>query len=807
MLIGPDPLIEIHPHRASNFMNSFDFFKPNPQNNHPLVRGKDTVDFYIKSLLRCWRRLKTNFGFSLKDFDFFCFHSPFTKQARKGFLALLFNELMNDEKFASEFSVEPEQERQLRQLYKNGKSFYSPEIQKIVKPLFRKELLARVEPGLTIPARIGNIYTGSLYLCLISLVFSHRNNLNFLKNKQVFMYSYGSGLASSILHFQFTSSDFAPLIDSSKISFELENMNIVSCEEYFKIKKINSDKFGATDYRTPIRDAQSIRALPERVSRQLWDDSYYLTSVDHEYIRDYVHVGQNQRIQKFDSVQTKGLSAMRLSNEKKLRLLSLNERQKFLSNQFESPSLESLLKSGGLSENSADLMTENCVGRIALPLSVITGLRLNGNNYTVPMSTEEASVVAAANLSIKVIRTSGGGFWGHNSKNVIRGQIYVVDFHSMSPDEFTRHKHQNAYFKTDDQILAISDNQSVTLTNESNNKGLKKHSIDISASIKNVLKHKNELLHLINRKFCFSMYELGGGAFNLYCTQLDSHSFSVSLLLDVVDAMGANTINTTLEKMKPFIQSKLIYAQSASTDRIKTSPILMSICSNLTPERVTRVGFKVPVKAFGNGDAGRGLEVCQRICMAARVANLDLFRTVTHNKGIMNGITAVLLALGQDTRAVEAACHVYSIYRNGRYQSLSEFYMEHVDGEYFLCGELEVPLSVGTVGGVLGMNPLYKTFLENMKVSSSKELSQVVACIGLSNNLAAIRALVTDGIQKGHMKLHAKNLAYSAGVPSDKLQEAVQYMEATNKLTMKGAMEFFQKYVKDSRIKKLNSKL
>ena len=220
------------------------------------------------------------------------------------------------------------------------------------------------------------------------------------------------------------------------------------------------------------------------------------------------------------------------------------------------------------------------------------------------------------------------------------------------------------------------------------------------------------MLSLVNEKLCPGMYSLGGGAFDLYCKLHDETSFSVSLLLDVVDAMGANTINTTLEGLKPFIMSKLVLKKKNSDQNkiIDSSPILMSICSNLCPERVTRVGFKVPVKAFDFSSSVKGLEVCQRICMAARMAKLDLFRAVTHNKGIMNGITAVLLALGQDTRAVEAGCHVYSIYRNGQYQALSEFYMENSELETYLCGELEIPLSIGTVGGVLAMNPLYKGF-------------------------------------------------------------------------------------------------
>ena len=321
--------------------------------------------------------------------------------------------------------------------------------------------------------------------------------------------------------------------------------------------------------------------------------------------------------------------------------------------------------------------------------------------------------------------------------------------------------------------------------------------IDINRSIQNILKCKNYLINYANENLCTFMHDRGGGVINLRCKIHDQNSFSVNILLDVVDAMGANTINTTLEGLKPFIMEKLIYyneniIKNSAKTFIDSSPILMSICSNLTPERITRVGFKVPVEAFKyrnestnsvfEGQEVSGLEVCQRICMASRIAKRDLFRAVTHNKGIMNGIDAVLIPMGQDFRAVEAACHVYSIYRNGKYQSLSDYYLQKdANNRIYLCSELEIPLSLGTKGGVLGMNPLYQEFQEMMKIDTSKELAQIVACIGLANNLAAVRALVTEGIQKGHMKLHAKNLAASVGIPLHLIDKAVSFMASKNK--------------------------
>ena len=840
LLIGPDPLIIIEPQRSSNFMNAFDFYKPELEHDFPTVNGKLSTDLYIKSLIKCWQRLPDTPNKSLGKYDFFCFHCPFTKQVRKAYLALMFNELKNNDKFVNEFNIDKSQQQELIKLSQQNVSFYNRKIQNIVKPLFRKQVKDKLESGLLLPTMIGNIYTGSLYLSLISIFFVHRNKLNTLRNKKIMLYSYGSGLASSILQLSIADCDLNTLIDAKQIQNELKLVNIVSCSQYFQIQRYNKEMRGQKNVHTELTKSG-------KYNDELWDNAFYLKSIDSDYKRNYTFYRSHRLFDTFSPSRTNSLSAMKLSN-KKLRQMTIGERQTHISEKFSNYSLTRHLQTGGLTEESADHITENCIGRIALPLSVVTGLYLNGKEYTVPMSTEEASVVAAANRSLKTIRNFGGGFWGYNTRNVIRGQIYVVDFSSLKSDSFQRKVNEVDDFNINKKLSNtskftnhVSRNHSKNMINSPQhlsslviNSGFESRSllgqseeeqltkiykrvsnigkskeertnkeifIDISASIQNILRSKNTLINLVNDKLCSNMYKLGGGAFDIYCKLHDESSFSVSLLLDVVDAMGANTINTTLEKLKPHIMSKLIFkSKDGSQEKpINSSPILMSICSNLSPERVTRVGFKVPVDAFGYSGNVHGLEVCQRICMAAKMAKLDLFRAVTHNKGIMNGVVAVLLAMGQDTRAVEAGCHVYSVYRNGSYQSLSEFYLEKKQEKTYLCGELEIPLSIGTVGGVLGMNPLYKSFLSNMKITSSKELSQVVACIGLANNLAALRALVTEGIQKGHMKLHAKNLALTVGVPFPMVEDAVQYMETLIKFTMQSARDFLQQNLSNAK--------
>lgn len=816
LLVGPEPCVALLPGRASHFANSLDFYKPDPGSNFPVVRGKESIDFYIKSLLVCWARLKRRSGGSLLDFDFFCLHSPFTKQVRKGFLALLFQELVTDARFAARLDADPARKEALLELRRKGASFYDATVQAVVKPLFRALLLGKVEPGLEIPARVGNIYTGSLYLSLISLVYSRRARLASLRGKRVLLYSYGSGLASSVLQAQFTRRDCSLLLDFAALRRDCEAVNRISCAAFFQIKAARTARFGQKDFSTPIAGLDWRAELPAALQNQLWPEAFYLASVDGDFRRRYSFLSAADRLQDPRFPEGRSLGAMRLSARKKLRQMPLAERQRHVAEALATPGLERLLRTGGLSEQSADLMTENCVGRIALPLSLLQGLRLNGKVYAVPMSTEEASVVAGANRSIKTVCAAGTGFWGKTASNVIRGSIFVVDFDSLELGAFERAapaksagrgafgSRKNAVGAPGLQAPGPAEAGARTPP-----VAQRRPSIDIGQSMRSIRRQKAALLKLVNEEICPAMHALGGGAFDLQVAALDAASFSVTLLLDVVDAMGANTINTALEKMKPLVFSKLEFAGRAPPSPAQTSPILMSICSNLTPERVTRVGFRAPVEAFAAGGKPNGLEVCRRICAATRVANLDLFRAVTHNKGIMNGVTAVLLALGQDTRAVESACHVYSVFRHGRYQSLSEFVLERSGGRSFLCGELEVPLSLGTVGGVLRMNPLYQAFLRHMALSGSSELAQVVACVGLANNLAALRALVTEGIQKGHMKLHAKNFAFSAGVPFERLREAVAHMERAKNFSLQGARTFLEQSLRrpPEKVSKLVPKL
>ncbi|KAJ3329274.1 hypothetical protein HDU91_003901, partial [Kappamyces sp. JEL0680] len=217
----------------------------------------------------------------------------------------------------------------------------------------------------------------------------------------------------------------------------------------------------------------------------------------------------------------------------------------------------------------------------------------------------------------------------------------------------------------------------------------------------------------------------------------------------------------------------------------------LRIVSNLASERLTKASFRLPVAALGyKGFTGQ--QVADRIVEATEWAHDDPFRAVTHNKGIMNGIDAVAIATGQDWRALEAASHAWASLKPGTqsYTPLTSYRTEQIDGTLTLIGELELPLSVGTKGGVLKTNPIYQVALGLLGNPSSTELAQILASVGLAQNFAALRALCTEGIQKGHMSLHAQNIAIAAGAPRHTIAECVQYMIETGKIHQNGAKEY-----------------
>jgi hydroxymethylglutaryl-CoA reductase len=365
---------------------------------------------------------------------------------------------------------------------------------------------------------------------------------------------------------------------------------------------------------------------------------------------------------------------------------------------------KAILMGEGLSPAQADQMIENVVGIHALPLGIAVNFLINGQDYLIPMAIEEPSVVAGASFAARLVR-DGGGFATSSDEPVMIGQIQVLD---------------------------VADPQ---------------------AARSKLLAHKSRLLQLADQTDPL-IVSLGGGARDLIVRVIEDSAVGpmlvVHLLFDCRDAMGANTVNTACEALAPEVEN------------ITGGRVVLRILSNLADRRLARANCSIPpdVLAF---QSFTGQTVSKRIVEAYALAASDSYRAATHNKGIMNGIDAVAVATGQDWRAVEAGAHAYAA-RSGRYTSLSHW---SVDATGNLKGTLELPLAVGIVGGASRVHPTAKVALRIMGVTTAQELAEVMAAVGLAQNLAALRALATEGIQRGHMELHARQVAIAAGATGD----------------------------------------
>ncbi|KAJ3274329.1 hypothetical protein HDV01_003173 [Terramyces sp. JEL0728] len=392
-----------------------------------------------------------------------------------------------------------------------------------------------------------------------------------------------------------------------------------------------------------------------------------------------------------------------------------------------------------LEEEQANNMIENCIGITGLPLGLALNTVINSKPTVIPMVVEEPSVVAAVSGASKLISACGGFIGSSPKRNIIFAQVQLLDI----PDE-----------KLESAIEILNLKKSI-LINQSN-------------------------------EFCKTMLNRGGGVVDLSIRQIKkskTHSMSNSWVvvhfhLDVCDAMGANCASTVAEGMAPYLA------------QLTGCRIGFRIVSNLASERISAARFEIPVSQLGyKGYTGQ--EVAKRIVEAFDWAVDDPYRAVTHNKGIMNGIDAVALATGQDWRAIEAACHSWaSLKSEGGYKPLTEYSIEEINGENHLVGTLELPITVGTAGGVLKTNPTYQLALGLMGRPNSKELALSMVCIGLAQNFAALRALATEGIQRGHMSLHARNIAIAAGAPPHAINECVTYMIETARINQSAVIEY-----------------
>ncbi len=380
----------------------------------------------------------------------------------------------------------------------------------------------------------------------------------------------------------------------------------------------------------------------------------------------------------------------------------------------------------GLSAAQADHMIENVVGTFALPLGIATNFLINGQDYLVPMVIEEPSVVAAVSNAARLFR-AGGGFTTSSDEPIMIGQIQVLDVD------------------------------------------------DLEAASSAVLADKIRLLQIAD-EVGGSIVKRGGGARDIEVRPFPETALGpmlvIHLLYDCRDAMGANAINTAVEHLAPYIET------------LTGGRVNLRILSNLTDRRKARAEGMIPAAELAT-DNLTGAEVVRAIVEAGIFAEVDPYRAATHNKGIMNGIDPVIIATGNDWRAIEAGAHAYAA-RAGRYTSLTRWWPDDAGN---LCGSIELPLAVGIVGGATRVHPTAQVALKILDVESARELAEVIAAVGLAQNLAAMRALATEGIQRGHMSLHAKQLAVAAGATGEAITRIVQTMIEEGNIRLERAKE------------------
>jgi hydroxymethylglutaryl-CoA reductase len=350
-----------------------------------------------------------------------------------------------------------------------------------------------------------------------------------------------------------------------------------------------------------------------------------------------------------------------------------------------------LATSGALSQTLIDTFIENGVGTFALPMGVATNFLINGTEYLIPMAVEESSVIAAASYGAKLIRT-GGGFITSSSDPVMTGQIQLY--------------------------------------------------VKFTSDMERVLESHKPHLIAYGNSLIPRLVERGGGIKDISWRYIaEINSLIVHVDIDTRDAMGANIINTVCENLAPRLAGLI------------PCDIGLKILTNLCDKRVARARCLIPAQALNHAGLS-GAEVAEGIVKAYLFARHDIYRATTHNKGVMNGIDPLIIATGNDWRAVEAGVHAFAA-RSGRYLPLTQW---SLTGGGDLVGEIEIPLALGTVGGVTKLHPTAEVALKILGYPNARKLAEIACAVGLAQNLAALKALATDGIQQGHMRLHQKNL-------------------------------------------------
>jgi hydroxymethylglutaryl-CoA reductase len=403
------------------------------------------------------------------------------------------------------------------------------------------------------------------------------------------------------------------------------------------------------------------------------------------------------------------------AEQESFRKLRLPQRQELIRSSFkpEREEWDSVSSNPRLNELS-DIMVEAAIGCLPVPLGLASGFLIDGEQLTIPMAVEEPSVIAAASFAARILRR-GGGLSTWAEEPLMSAQIFVEG------------------------------------AGQAAERALRREEVRLG--------------ELVDR--CQpAMKARGGGFRELELNRLPASGILVvELRIDVRDAMGANVLNTAAEALK------------ADVERLSGGRALMCIVSNAARQRRVGARFSLPVdKLSPLGAEGLGApEVARRIALASRVAQEDEQRAVTHNKGIMNGISSLALATMNDTRSVEAAAHAWAC-RQGRYQGLSVYTIRDTERGPMLEGAIELPLALGSVGGAVSFHPASRLALRILGFPDGRRLARIAAAVGLTQNFAALLALVTGGIQRGHMRYHAARLAYKAGARGEEVRRVAELL-------------------------------
>jgi hydroxymethylglutaryl-CoA reductase len=373
-----------------------------------------------------------------------------------------------------------------------------------------------------------------------------------------------------------------------------------------------------------------------------------------------------------------------------------------------------------------DEFIENTISNFYLPLGVAPNFKINGKNYTIPMAVEESSVVAAAAKAAK-FWSERGGF-----KATVLNTEKIGQVHFLFSGKFEK---LHAFFQSiKAQFFADTEN------------------------------------------FTKNMQKRGGGILDI--TLVDKTNelpnyFQLHATFNTKDSMGANFINTCLEQFAKTLENQAQHYEAFSEEEKKIQ-IIMSILSNYVPNCIVRAEVSCPVEQLSDDANIDSKEFAEKFVTAIKIAEIEPYRAVTHNKGIMNGIDAVVLATGNDFRAIEAGAHAYAS-RNGKYSSLSHAKIENGIFTFWI----DIPLALGTIGGLTNLHPLVKFSMEMLGKPNAEELMKIVAVTGLAQNFAAVRSLTTTGIQKGHMKMHLMNILNQHHATKQEKQQVLDYFSNT----------------------------